>query len=111
MTQSAILPITSPNVHRFKKQFTSKLSDKFVMNIPSQRKCLAILLCDLSLITIHISDCRQFSGIHISQDSVATWLSNGGIFKRKFVANLPISLSARSYGQELLLSCLFGECS
>jgi len=33
---------------------------------------LALLSSALSLITIHISDCRQFSDIHISQGSVAT---------------------------------------
>jgi len=44
-------------------------------------KCLAVLPRDLSLITIHISDCRQFSDIHILQGSVATYLRSGGIFK------------------------------
>ena len=39
------------------------------------------LLCHLSLITIHISDCRQFSDIYISQGSVATYVMCGGIFK------------------------------
>ena len=51
---------------------------------------------DLSLITIHISDCRQFSDIHISQGSVATYLRCGGIFKHEFVTNLPVGLSERS---------------
>jgi len=70
----------------------------------SQVKCLAALSCDLSLITIHISDIR------ISQGSVATYLRCGGIFKCEFVANLPLSLPAKefrksvniweSYGQE-----------
>jgi len=52
-----------------------------------------VLSCDLSLITMHISDCCQFSDIHISQGSVATHLRCGGIFKYEFVANLPMSLS------------------
>jgi len=43
---------------------------------------------------IHISDCRQFSDIHISQRSVATYLRCGGILKYEFVANLPPSLPA-----------------
>jgi len=60
-------------------------------------KCLAILPCDLSSITIHISDCRQFSVIHISQGSVATYLWCGGIFKYEFVANLPLSLSVKIF--------------
>ena len=96
----------------FKNSFTSKLNDIFVMkyHISSQLKCLAILPCDLSLITIHISDCRQFSGIHISQGSVATYLRCGGMFDYEFVANLPLNLSVKelwksvniwgSYGQE-----------
>jgi len=33
---------------------------------------LVVLSCDLSLITIHISDYRQFSDFYISQGSVAT---------------------------------------
>ena len=71
---------------------------------------LAILPCHLSLITIHISDCCQFSHVHISQGSAATYLRFGGIFKCEFVAKLPLSLSVKglwksvsiwgSYGQE-----------
>ena len=52
---------------------------------------------DLSLITMHISDCCQFSDIHISQGSVATYLRCGGIFKYEFVANLQVSLPNRSF--------------
>jgi len=60
--------------------------------------------------SLHISGCRQFTDIHISQGSVATYLRSGGICKCKFVANLSLSLrvkafwksvdSWRSYGQE-----------
>ena len=63
--------------------------------------------------TIHISDCRQFADIHISQGSVATYLRCGGIFKYQSVANLSLRLSVkefrksvniwRSYGQELIV--------
>ena len=59
---------------------------------------------------MHISDCCQFSGIHISQGSVAIYLRCGGIVKYELVANLPVSLPVkefwksvniwRSYGQE-----------
>ena len=59
---------------------------------------------------IHISVCRQFSDIHISQGSAVTYLRCGRKFIRDFVANLPLSLSVkefqksvniwRSYGQE-----------
>jgi len=56
---------------------------------------LAILPCHLSLFTMHISDCCQFSDIHISQGSAATYLRFGGIFKYEFVSNLPVSLSVK----------------
>jgi len=46
---------------------------------------------------MHISDCCQFSDIHISQGSVATCLRCGGIFKYEFVANLPVSLSVKEF--------------
>jgi len=51
--------------------------------------------CDLSLITIHISDYRQFSDIYVSQGSVATYFRCGGIYKYEFVANLPVILSVK----------------
>jgi len=60
-------------------------------------KCLAVLPCDLSLITMHISDCHQFFDIHISPGNVATRLRYGGIFKHIFVANLPVSLPAKEF--------------
>jgi len=60
----------------------------------SQLKCLAVLSCDSSLITVHSSDYRQFSDIYISHGSVATYVRWGGIFKYEFVVNLPVSLSA-----------------
>jgi len=56
-----------------------------------------VLSCDLSLITMHISDCCQFSDIHISHGSVATYLRRGGIFKYEFVANLPVSLPVKEF--------------
>jgi len=62
---------------------------------PSQLEALAILPCHLALITKHISDCHQFSDIHISQGNVAKYLRCIGIFKYVFVANLPLSLSVK----------------
>ena len=60
---------------------------------------MAVLSCDLSLIAMHISDCCQFSDIHISQGSVATYLRCGGIFKYEFVANLPVSVTVKEFGK------------
>jgi len=39
----------------------------------------------------------EFSNIDISQGSVATQLRCGGIFKYKFVANLPLSLTVKEF--------------
>jgi len=44
--------------------------------------------CDLSLISMHISEWCHFSDICISQGSVAICVKLDGIFKHKFVANL-----------------------
>ena len=63
----------------------------------SQLKCLAVLSCDLSLITMHISDYGQFSDIHISQGSVVTYDRCGGICQHDFVANSPLSLSLKEF--------------
>ena len=49
---------------------------------------------------MHVSDSHQFSDIHISQGSVATYLRCGGIFKYEFVANLPL-VNATYDGLEL----------
>ena len=62
---------------------------------------------------MHISDCCQFSDIHISQGSVATHLRCGGIFKYEFVANLPVSLLVNiwgSYGQEFSVLFFLRHC-
>ena len=83
---------------------------------------LAVLSCDLSLDTIHISDYRQFSDFYISQGSVATYVRCGGIFQYAFVANLPLSVSLKkiwksiniwgSYGQEFsVLFFIDSRCS
>ena len=124
MTQSSILPVTSPNVHQF-QMFKFLSPENWMINLywsnPSQRKCLAVLPCDLSLITIHISDCCQFSDIHLSQGSVATYLTCGGIFKHEFVANLQMSQPVKefwksiniwgSYGQEYSVLFFDSRCS
>jgi len=56
-----------------------------------------VLSCHLSLITMHISDCCQFSDIHISQGSVTTYLRRGGLFKYELVVNLPVSLPVKEF--------------
>jgi len=58
---------------------------------------------------MHISDCCQFSDIHISQSSVATYLRWGGIFKYEFVANLPMSLSVKEFGKSVNIWGSYGQ--
>ena len=112
MTQSSILPVTSPNVHQF-QMFKFLSPENWMINLywsnPSQRKCLAVLPCDLSLITIHISDCCQFSDIHLSQGSVATYLTCGGIFKHEFVANLQMSQPVKEFWKSINIWGSYGQ--
>ena len=58
---------------------------------------------------MHISDCCQFSDIHISQGSVATYLRRGGIFKCEFVANLPLSLPVKELENRLTFGEVMGK--
>ena len=58
---------------------------------------------------MHISDCCQFSDIHISQGSVATYLKCGGIFKYEFVANLPMSLPVKEFWKSVNIWGSYGQ--
>jgi len=68
-----------------------------------------VLSRDLSLIIIHISDYHQFSDIHILQDSVATYVRCGGILKREFVANLPLSLPVKEFKKSVTIWGSYGQ--
>ena len=65
--------------------------------------------CDLSLITIHKLDCRNFTEIHISQGSVATYLRCGGILKCEFVANLSLSLPVKEFWKSVNVWERYGQ--
>jgi len=56
-----------------------------------------------------ISDCRQFSDSHISQGSVATYVRCGGVFRYDYVANLPLSLSAKEFRKSVNISGSYGQ--
>ena len=58
---------------------------------------------------MHISDCCQFSDIHISQGSVATYLRRGGIFKHDFVANLPLCLPVKEFWKSINIWGSYGR--
>ena len=45
----------------------------------------------------HLLQSLLEDGVDISQGSVATQLRCGGIFKYKFVANLPLSLTVKEF--------------
>jgi len=102
------VPIMLPNVNRFQKFFQRKLSSKFVANqqskIPPRLKRGAILLCDLSLIAMHVSMCLWFSDFNISLGSVATRLRCGGIFNFHFIGNLLLSGGERSLFHQNLVT-------
>ena len=61
------------------------------------------------IITINISDCRQFSDSHISQGSVATYVRCGGILRHDYVANLQLSLSAKEFRKSVNISGSYGQ--
>ena len=47
--------------------------------------------------------------IYISQDSVATCLKHGGIFKHQFVANFPLSQSVKKFENRLIFGEVVGK--
>jgi len=95
-----LLPVTSPDVNPFSKYFHQQIKWQICNEVTYHNlKCLSALLCDLSLITMHISNYHQFSDIRISQGSVATYLRYGEMFKDDFVANLGLPVSPS--GKEL----------
>ena len=51
----------------------------------------------------------QFSDIHVSQGSVATYLMCGGIFKYAFVATLPLSLTAKEFWKTVIIWGSYGQ--
>jgi len=65
--------------------------------MPQHLKCLATVIYGYPLIAIHVSNCHLFSGINISQSSVATRLRCGGIFSCHFAANLSLSLTKKEF--------------
>jgi len=81
--------VTLPNIHRFKKKFTLRLSNKpfliCLLTTPPHVKCVATLPCDLSLMAC-------FADIYVSQGSVATYARCGGIFDIHLTAHLPWNL-------------------
>jgi len=65
--------------------------------MPQHLKCLATVIYDLPLITIHVSNYHLFSDIKISQGSVATPFKCDGIIRYNFTVNLSLSLSTKEF--------------
>jgi len=59
--------------------------------------------------TVHISDCRQFFVIHLSQGSVATYLRSCGIFECELFANLSLSLTMKEFENRLTFGEVMGK--
>jgi len=55
----------------------------------------------LSLITIHVSGCRQFTDIHISQGSVATYLRVVEYLNMSLLQNLSLSQSVKDFSKSV----------
>jgi len=78
------LPATMPNIHRFKKKFTDRLTDKafliWFLKIPPHLKYVTTVPSNLLFITALVCDRRSFYDINVSQGSVATHMRCGEIF-------------------------------
>jgi len=61
-----------------------------------------------SLLQLLLEHC-DFVNIDISQGSVATYLRCGGIFKHKFVANLPVSLPVKEFWKSVNIWGSYGQ--
>jgi len=59
----------------FYRQTQQWICSKLLLKMPQYLKCLATVPCDLSLITISVSNCRLFSDINISQDIVSKYFT------------------------------------
>ena len=81
---TALLLVTLPNIHRFKKSFHT-LSNKpfliWLLTTPPHLKNVATLPCNLLLTAC-------FADINVSQGSVTTYARCGGIFNTRLTANL-----------------------
>jgi len=65
---------------------------------------VATLPCNLSLIAC-------FFGINVSQRSVATYASSGGIVNNQFTANLPKNLPVKAFANRLRFDRIMASSS
>jgi len=94
---TTLLLVTLPNIHPLQKKFTHTLSNKpfliWLLTTPPHLKCVATLPCNLSLMVC-------FADINVSQGSVATYTTYGGIFTilltANFLRNLPVKKNCKS---------------
>jgi len=86
---ATLLLVTWPNIHRLKKEFTRKLSNKlfliWLLTTPPHLKYEAILPCNLSLMVCFVHN-------KVSRGSVATHARCGELFNIHLTANLPRNL-------------------
>ena len=110
---TALLLVTLPNIHRFKKSFHT-LSNKpfliWLLTTPPHLKYVATLPCNLLLTAC-------FADINVSQGSVATYGRCSGIFNIHLTANLLRNLPVNFFYNRLrfdgiMVMSLFGlPCS
>ena len=91
---TTLLLVTMPNIHRFKKNFTHRLSNKpfliWLLTTPPHLKYAATLTCNLSLMAC-------FADINASQGSVATYARCSGIFNIHLPTNLPRNFPVKNF--------------
>jgi len=76
---------------------SSKYVAKWSLNNPPHFKRVATVPCDVSLITMHVSDCRWFSDINVSGGNVATLVRCARTVGDYFTANLVVNLSVKEF--------------
>ena len=69
--------------------------------MPHHLECQATVIYDLSLITTDVSKCHLFSDITISQGTVATRLTCGGICSYHFARNSSPSLAVKEFWKSI----------
>jgi len=88
------LLVNLPNIYGFKKKIHSQTFLIWLLTTPPHLKYVATLPCNLLLMAC-------LADINVSQGSVATYASCGGIFNIHLNTNLPTNLSVKNFFQSV----------
>jgi len=81
----------------FHKQTQLWICSKLSLKMPQYLKCLNTVPCDLSLITMPVSNCHLFSDINVSHSNVFKVWWDRGSFSYHVTANLSLSLTVKEF--------------